>query len=609
MNILLLLILIPFIAGLAVLLVPSRVRFVKEAITLLATIISVVISFSIFKKDIIFTLPGIGFGMDFILRLEHLSAFTLAASSAFGFLVALYSSSFMRARGSARQFYSYFLITLSFVNGAVLSDNLIFMLFFWEGLLLTLYGLIAIGSKEAYRSAIKAFIICAVTDLCMMLGIGLTGHLAGTFNISGISLDLSPLASLAFILLVIGAISKAGSMPFHTWIPDAAADAPLPFMAFLPAALEKLIGIYFLSRICLDMFNLMPESMLSTVLMVIGGVTIILAVMMALIQKDYKRLLSYHAISQVGYMILGIGTALPIGIVGGIFHMLNNALYKCCLFLTAGAVEKQAGTTDLERLGGLSAKMPVTFGCFIIAAVSISGVPPFNGFFSKELIYDAALERGAIFYLAALLGSFFTAISFLKLGHAAFAGKISEGNKDVKEAGWLMLAPMMVIAFFCIIFGVFNAIPLNNLIQPILGARSAGHSFAGFPNNMMLVILTLIVIAAAIISHLMAVKAKGSAVKATDYIHYAPVLSKIYGLAERKFFDPYEMGLKLMDLFARILYAFDRMIDWVYENLSVSIAFGASRQLRSWHNGNYTIYIAWSLTGVFLVIMFLMTRG
>ena len=113
-------------------------------------------------------------------------------------------------------------------------------------------------------------------------------------------------------------------------------------------------------------------------MMVIGSVTILAAVMMALVQKNYKKLLSYHAISQVGYMILGIGTMTPVGIVGGLFHMINNAMYKSCLFLTGGAVEKQIGTTDLDKLGGLGVKMPITFACFVITALSISGVPPFN---------------------------------------------------------------------------------------------------------------------------------------------------------------------------------------------------------------------------------------
>jgi len=609
MNILLLPIIIPFIAGLLVFLVPSRTRFIKEAIALIATFASVLISFSLFKKDILYSLPWAGFGMDFNLRLDHFSGFILAACAGFSFLISLYSSSFMQGKSCTKQFYAYLLITLSFVTGAVLSDNLILMLFFWEGLLLTLYGMIAIGGKDAYRSAIKAFVIAGVTDLCMMLGIGLTGYLSGTLNISNISLDVSPLASLAFILLIIGAISKAGSMPFHSWIPDAAVDAPLPFMAFLPAALEKLLGIYFLSRICLDMFNLMPESSLSTLLMIVGAVTIIFAVMMALVQKDYKRLLSYHAISQVGYMILGIGTALPIGIIGGIFHMINHAMYKSCLFLTGGSVEKQTGTTNLEKLGGLMRKMPITFGCFFVAAASISGVPPFNGFFSKELVYDAALERGLIFYLAAAGGSFFTAISFLKLGHAAFLGKLSDEFKNVKESNWQILVPMIVIASLCILFGVWNALPLNNLIQPILGERLGGESFVGLPTNIMLVIFTLIIIAVAIISHVMNAKSKGSGVKATDYIHYAPILNKIYDLAERRFFDPYDIGLKLLGVLSRILYALDRMINWFYDNLSLGVAFGLSRQVRNWHNGNYVLYMAWSMTGMFLVIIFLMTRG
>ena len=339
----------------------------------------------------------------------------------------------MRDKPRLNQFYCYLLVTLAMTNGAVLADNLVLMLFFWEGLLLTLFGLIAIGRPGAYKTAIKAFIIVGISDLCLMIGIGLTGYLAGTMTISKISLSVDSWAALAFILMMIGAISKAGSVPFHTWIPDAAVDAPLPFMAFLPASLEKLLGIYLLARISLDMFKLTAGSWLSILLMTIGAITILLAVMMALVQKDYKRLLSYHAVSQVGYMILGIGTCLPVGIIGGLFHMINNALYKSCLFLTGGAVEKQTGTTDLAKLGGIGIKMPVTFMCFVITAVSISGVPPFNGFFSKELIYDAALERGTIFYLAAILGTFFTAASFLKLGHAAFLGKMSESNKNVRE--------------------------------------------------------------------------------------------------------------------------------------------------------------------------------
>ena len=182
----------------------------------------------------------------------------------------------------------------------------------------------------------------------------------------------SALSIFAFILLAIGALAKAGAMPFHTWIPEAAEKAPLPVMALLPASLDKLLGIYFLYRICLDFFHLYPNSGLSLLLMLVGSFTIIAAVMMALVQHDLKKLLSYHAVSQVGYMVLGIGTGIPLAMAGGIFHMLNNAIYKTSLFLGAGSVEEARKTTQLNRLGGLARVMPITFITFFIAALSIS---------------------------------------------------------------------------------------------------------------------------------------------------------------------------------------------------------------------------------------------
>ena len=168
--------------------------------------------------------------------------------------------------------------------------------------------------------------------------------------------------------------------------------------------------------------------------------------------------------------------------------MINHAMYKSCLFLTGGAVEKQAGTTDLDKLGGLARSMPVTTICFLVAAASISGVPPFNGFFSKELVYHAALERGWIYYAAALLGSLLTAASFLKLGHAAFFGKRSEENRSVKEAPLPMLVPMILLAGLCILFGLANPSPWQGSSQPAVGAAvTGGRTFAGFPASTLLV--------------------------------------------------------------------------------------------------------------------------
>ncbi|GAG46575.1 unnamed protein product, partial [marine sediment metagenome] len=235
----------------------------------------------------------------------------------------------------------------------------------------------------------------------------------------------------------------------------------IPVTAFLPASLDKLLGIYLLARIAMNLF-VMNKAM-GTVLLVVGAITIIAAVMMALIQHDLKRLLGYHAVSQVGYMLLGIGTGNPIGIAGGLFHMLNHAIYKSCLFLCGGAVEQKTGTTNLDKLGGLAKVMPITFVTCLVGALSISGVPPFNGFVSKWMVYQGVIELGRqgdklwiIWLTAAMFGSALTLASFMKLIHATFLGQRAnnQASKRTNEVHWTMWLPMVILSGLCIIFGV-----------------------------------------------------------------------------------------------------------------------------------------------------------
>ena len=606
MHILLIAIALPIVTGIIIISIPKKIKGLGEALSVLGMAANLVLVSTFFGKTISLTLPWAGGGIDLSFRLYSFNFFILVSAAALGFLITLYSASSLRGKSYSRLFLAYILLSFGLVNGALLSDNLIAMLFFWEGLLLTLFAMIAVGNKNAFRTATKAFIIVGVCDLVMMVGIALAGHISGTLSISKMAVPMTGLGGLAFIFMMIGAISKAGSMPFHTWIPDAAIDAPLPFMALLPGALEKLMGIYFLTRISLDIFKLEAHSWASTLMMTVGAITILAAVLMALVQKNYKKLLSYHAISQVGYMVLGIGTMTPVGIVGGLFHMINNSMYKSCLFLTGGAVEKQAGTTDLDKLGGLGLKMPITFACFIITALSISGVPPFNGFFSKELVYDGALERGKIFYFAAVLGSFFTAASFLKLGHAAFLGKLDSKNSKVKEASWLMLIPMILIALGCVVFGLYNALPIDGIIRPALGsAIHSTHSFSGFPKNMALVIGTFVVLIAALLNHLYGVKKTGNGLGAVDHIHYAPGLSWIYKKAESGYFDPYNIGRIIVKVAALILSSFDKLIDFFFNNVVVWAADTTGLVIRKIHNGSHKMYIMWSLIATVIVITFL----
>jgi NADH-quinone oxidoreductase subunit L len=481
-NILLWPILAPVAAGLLCLVLPKGLKWGREVLAVLATALTAYFAWTIFSAGddgLRLFVPWTSFGIHFDLFAYHLPRFILLAAAGFEALLALYSASFMHGKWRSGEYFAYFLITAGLTNGAILANNFVVLLFFWEALLVTLYGMISIGNREAVRTSTKAVIVSGIADFCMILGIVFAWKLSGTLTMSQVHLEAAGLGAAAFVLMGIGAMAKAGAMPFHTWIPDAAIDSPLPFMAYLPAALEKLLGIYLLARISLEMFAIRMNGSMSVFLMIVGAVTICFAVWMALIQKDYKKLLSFHAISQVGYMVLGIGTGTAIGIAGGVFHMLNHAMYKCTLFLTGGSVERQAGTTDLKKLGGLFSAMPITAVCFWIAAFSISGVPPFNGFVSKEMVFHGAYQTGhIIFPIAAWIGAIFTFASFLKLGHATYLGARNKEtpNQKPRDPNWAMAVPMMVIAAGCVLFGVYAKLPLKHFIQPIVQERMAAEA-------------------------------------------------------------------------------------------------------------------------------------
>ena len=600
-------ILIPILVAALVLILFRKNNWLSGIAAIAASFFNLFWAYQIFcETGTSLSIPWAGWFFQFSLGNYHFNSFILIAAALFGALLSIYNTIFLKDKPYGWLFHAYFLLTIGFVNGAVLADNLLLLLFFWEGLLGLMFGMIYLGNRDAYQTAIKAVIIAGVTDLCMMFGIGMSVYLAKTATISEMKVPMEGLGGLAFVLLVIGAISKAGSMPFHSWIPDAASNAPMPFLPLIPAALEKLLGIYLLARITLDIFELDGSSWGSTMLMTVGACTILLAVAMALVQKEYKRLLSYHAISQVGYMILGIGTCTPVGIIGGLFHMINHTLYKCCLFLTGGAVERQAGTTDLKAIGGLKSKMPITFIVFLVAAASICGVPPFNGFFSKEMVYDGALERGTIFYLAAVLGSVLTAASFLKLGHAAYVDKRGDMGK-VKEAPVLMLIPGIILAALCLFFGLGHGFPLREFIQPIVGARLEGHDFSVFHFNIVLVGGTAVALLLAIINHFVGVKKSGSGLGAVDHVHYAPGLHQVYDAAEKRYFDPYNWAKNVGKVVAYIGWGIDRCVDFILSKVIPFAAMGVSAIIRAAHNGSHVTYLAWSLVGLALVIIACMT--
>ena len=610
-NLLLAPILLPAALAVFFFLVPKRVRLVREILSVVGSLVLLYLVFALFEvKTLGLKIAWLGMGIDFDLRLFHFSSFILLGLAGFLFLISLYSTVKMKDNPRVREYYAYVFLSAALANGAVLSNNFVPLVFFWEGLLLTLYGLITIGGKEANRTAVKAFIISGFCDFAMILGIGLLWSITGTLTLSEISVKPEGLAAASFILMMIGAIGKAGAMPFHTWIPDAAIDAPVTFMAFMPAAFEKLLGIYLLARITLDLFQLEARTTMSIVLMSIGALTIVLAVLMALIQKDLKKLLSFHAVSQVGYMILGIGTGIPIGIAGGIFHMINHAMYKCGLFLSAGSVEHRAGTTELKKLGGLAREMPLTAAGFTVCALAISGVWPLNGFVSKEMVFHGALETGyKVFAVAAWVGAIFTFASFLKAGHSVFFGARSQDVPKVKESPSPLVIPILILALLCITFGVYNKLPLNEFIQPIL----AGHAEAGAHLNFTAHALSLLnpVAGISILCLIIALglhlhgwnRAGKKAFLASEPIHNLPVLHNLYNLSEARFFDLYEQGVKfLIGLSTVLSRAVDRPIDFFFEKVVTAVGVKLTSLFQKAHNGQYANYLAWCLAGLLAIV-------
>lgn len=605
-------ILVPAAAALLLALIPSRVKIVRELLAVLAAAASLGLAILLFGQKTLEWRPAwLGDGVAFELRLFHFSAFILLALAGFLILIALYSTAKMKGHPHARAYYALVFLSAAMANGAVLADNFVPLVFFWEGLLVTLYGLIAIGGKGSHRTALKAFIISGLCDFCMILGIGILWAKTGSLTISQISVAPTGILAAAFILMMIGAAGKAGVMPFHTWIPDAAIDAPVAFMAFMPAAFEKLLGIYLLARLSLDVFKIEKGGAMSLVMMTLGAATIVLAVMMALIQKDFKRLLSYHAVSQVGYMILGIGTGVAAGIAGGIFHMINHAMYKCGLFLSAGSVEHRMGTTEMKKLGGLAKAMPLTAAGFTVCALAISGVWPLNGFVSKEMVFHGALETGyTVFAVAAWLGAIFTFASFLKAGHSVFFGRPSEERPavKVKESPVAIVIPILILALLCITFGVFNKLPLNGLITPILDGHVEAGEHLDFTSHALDLVnpvagISLGCLLLAFLLHAYGWKKGGrKPYLASEPIHKAPGLKQVYGWAEKRVFDIYEQGVVFLRGLSWVLFkGIDRPIDFVFEKAVTSAGGAVGSLLSKAHTGRYGTYLAWCLGGLLVL--------
>jgi multicomponent Na+:H+ antiporter subunit D len=409
-----------------------------------------------------------GIPVGIYMLLDNFSVLMLIIINLLGFIALFYSLSYMAKYTAERNYYSLFCLIIAGMNGVVLSGDLFNLTVFLEVSVISSYALVAFGvGKTELEASYKYQVLGSIGFMLILLAIALIYWKTKTLNIADVRQVLDAGYSKPFyifvqVLLLTGFGLKAAIMPFHAWLPDAHSSAPSPISAMLSGVLIKAVGIYVLIRLFFNMFVFSYE--IALVLTSLGAISMVVGSLLAIVQWDLKRLLAYSSISQIGYVVMAFGmgillllkgnneAAAILAIGGGLYHMINHAVFKGLLFLNAGSLEHRLDTRNLKEMGGLSRAMPITSSTSFMASMSISGIPPFNGFFSKLIIIIAAIN-GRFYLLAALAVavSIITLAYFLKFQRYAFFNKApGQAIKKIREVPFPMSFSMIFLATLCL---------------------------------------------------------------------------------------------------------------------------------------------------------------
>ncbi len=399
----------------------------------------------------------------FAITVDRLSALMLLVVNGVGFLIHVYSIGYMKNDEGVSRFFSYMNLFIFFMLILVLSSNYLMLFIGWEGVGLCSYLLIGFWYKDHANNnaAKKAFIMNRIGDLGFLIGIFMMFHTFGTLNISEVATKASVMPSGSTALLIItlglfaGAIGKSAQIPLFTWLPDAMAG-PTPVSALIHAATMVTAGVYLVARSSV-LFVLSPVTM--NLILVIGIFTALISGLIAIYQNDIKKILAYSTVSQLGFMFMALGLG---SFSGAMFHLTTHAFFKALLFLAAGSVIHALNQEqDIRKMGGLRKKIPFTFALFAIGAIAISGIPPFAGFFSKEMILSVAYEHGMGMGIIATFISLLTTVYMFRLLFVAFYKPESDAvkaNHHIHESPKVMLIPMALLALLSMVAG-FIQIP------------------------------------------------------------------------------------------------------------------------------------------------------
>lgn len=391
-------------------------------------------------------------------EINQLNALMLVVVSLVSLLVQLYSVGYMKGDERLPVFYSYLGLFTFAMLGLVMSPNLLQLYIFWE--LVGVGSFLLIGfyfyKNEAKKAAKKAFIMTRIGDVGLFIGMMLLFWEVGSFELDVIFTAVeygtipAGLLTVICVLLFVGAIGKSGQFPLHTWLPDAM-EGPTPVSALIHAATMVAAGVYLVAT-TFPLFSASETAMY--IVAIVGGFTAIFAASIALVQNDIKRVLAYSTISQLGYMMLALGSG---GYVAGVFHLMTHAFFKALLFLAAGSVIHAVATQDIRKMGGLWKKIRWTGVLFLIGTMAISGVPFLSGFFSKDEILLAVHANGnIILFVIALITACLTAFYMFRLFFLVFAGKSRSETGAVHEAPKSMLLPMVILAGLAVLSGYVN---------------------------------------------------------------------------------------------------------------------------------------------------------
>ncbi len=391
--------------------------------------------------------------------MDGLTIFMLLIVNFVAFIVAIYSINYMTRYTQKWQFFTLFLLMVAGMNGVLITGDMFNLFVFIEIASIASYALVAFGTeKRELEASFKYAVMGGLASLLILLGVIFLYSATGTLNMGDMRAILQgsqqpSLIFLVFGLLLAGFGLKAAMVPFHAWLPDAHPSAPAPISAMLSGVLIKALGVYAIARVFFTVFGFPHQ--VSVILLVLSAISMGVGALVALRQWDMKRLLAYSSISQVGYIMLGLGIGTPLGILGALFHLFNHSMFKSLLFLDSGAVEYATGTRDMKEMGGLSKKMPITGGSTLAGAMSLAGVPPFAGFWSKLVIIVAAVQANHMKLAAwAVLMSIVTISYILKVTRFAFLGEIKEKFANIKEVPPFMRISLVVLALICILGGL-----------------------------------------------------------------------------------------------------------------------------------------------------------